>query len=359
MTAPLSIVYLLESTGLWGGVRVVLLQAEALARRGHRVAVVSPEPAPEWFSLRRARFERSSFRDSTELSAAAIRVATFWTTVEPALDGARGAVFHLCQGYEGDFSFYSDRREAIERAYGARTRKLAISETLAARLARHGFGPVTVVGQAFDGADFRPGPGRAAADPPVVLLVGPFEADVKGIGIALEGLARYRRRGGRFRLRRVSTFAPTAAERATGLVEEYHHHLPPERMPFAYRASDLFVGPSRPEEGFGLPVLEALSCGVPCLLSDTPGHREIAGAGALYFRDGDPESLAAAFPEALSEEAQRQARAEGPRIAARFTVEGVAEKLERAFEGAVGGLDRPHPGPLPGGEGEERPHPGP
>jgi glycosyltransferase involved in cell wall biosynthesis len=335
MTAPLSVAYLLESTGLWGGVRVVLLQAEALARRGHRVTVVSPEPEPDWFPLRRARFERSSFRDSVELPAATIRVATFWTTVAPALDGARGPVFHLCQGYEGDFSFYADHRGAIERAYGAPTRKLAISRAVAARLERHGFGPVTVVGQAFDGVDFRPGPGRPPADPPVLLLIGVFEADVKGIGVALGGLGLWRRRGGRFRLRRVSTFPATDEEKAFGLVDEYHHVLPPGRMPFAYRASDLLLGPSRPEEGFGLPVLEALSCGVPCLLSDTPGHREIAGEAVLYFQDGDPESLAATLPEALSPEARRRAREEGPAVAARFDVEGVAARLERAFEEAV------------------------
>ena len=331
----MQIAYLLESTALSGGVRVVMLQAEALARRGHRVAVVSPEPAPEWISLARASFERSSFRESRALADAAIRVATFWTTVAPARDGARGPVFHLCQGYEGDFSFYAERRSAIEAAYGAPTRKLAISETVARRLASHGIGPATVVGQAFDAAPFQPGPARAPGEPPSVLLVGPFEADVKGIGVALEGLRLFRRSGGRFSLRRVSTLPAGAVEQALGLVDEYHRVLAPERMPFAYRASDLFVGPSRPEEGFGLPALEALACGVPCLLSDTPGHREMAGDAALYFRDGDPESLAAALPEALSEDVRSRLRAAGPRAAARFGVEGVAEALEAAFAQAL------------------------
>lgn len=334
---PLRVAYLLESTGLWGGVRVALLQAERLARRGHRVAVVSPEPAPEWFPLVRARFERSSFRDSVELAAADVRIATFWTTVEPALAGARGPVFHLCQGYEGDFSFYTDRREAIERAYRAPTRKLSISRTLALRLEGHGLGPVTVVGQAFDRHEFFPGPERPAADPPWLLLVGPFEADVKGIGVALAGLSLFRRRGGRFRLRRVSTFPATESESAMDLAEEYHHLLPPARMPFAYRACDLLLGPSRPEEGFGLPVVEALSCGVPCLLSDTPGHREIAGDAARYFADGDPEALAAALPQALSPETRRLARERGPSAAALFSPEAVAETLERVFRKALEG----------------------
>ena len=250
----LEVAYLLESTALSGGVKVALLQAEALARRGHRVTVVSPEPRPEWFPLSRARFERSAFRDSAELPRAGVRVATFWTTVAPALEGARGPVFHLCQGYEGDFSFYAGQRGAIEEAYRQPARKLVISETLRGRLAEKGFGPATNVGQAFDRSGFSPAAERPPEDPPVVLVVGAWEADVKGIAIALAGLALWRRRGGRFRLRRISPFPAREDERASGLVDEYHHALAPERMPFAYRASDVFVGPSRREAGLCITV---------------------------------------------------------------------------------------------------------
>ena len=102
-------------------------------------------------------------------------------------------------------------------------------------------------------------------------------------------------------------------------------------MPFLYRASDLFIGPSRAEEGFGLPVLEALASGLPCLLSDTPGHREMAGEAASYFADGDPEALAAAIPALLTPEARARARTHGPPAAGRFDPATVAERLERAF----------------------------
>jgi glycosyltransferase involved in cell wall biosynthesis len=330
------VAYLLESTEPSGGVQVVLRQAEALARRGHRVAVVSPGAPPDWFSLTRTRFERSSFRESRELTEAQVRVATFWTTVAPALEGSSGPVFHLCQGYEGSFSFYADRRSEIEAAYRAPTRKLAISKTLVDVLKSRGFGPVENVGQAFDPRGFSPREGPANRDHPLrVLLVGPYEADVKGIRVGLEGLAFWRRRGAAFRLLRVSSEPAGEDEKATGLVDEYHHRLPPGRMPFAYRACHLFLGPARAEEGFGLPVVEALASGLPCLLSDTPGHREIAGEAAWYFRDGDPNALAERIPRAATPEALERARVEGPRRAARFDPDAVAEKLELALRVAL------------------------
>ena len=333
----MKIAYLLESTEIFGGVQIVLRQAEALARRGHRVTVVSPEPAPRWFPLSRARFERSSYRDSQALDEAEVRVATFWTSVPPALEGARGPVFHLCQGYEGEIAHYRDVRDAIERIYRAPTHKLAISATLAARLAMLGFGPAQDVGQAFDAAGFFPGPVRPAADPPVVLVVGPLEVEFKGIEIALRGLALARQRGARFHLRRISYSACLEAERTLGVTDEYHDCLAPERMPFAYRASDVFVGASRVEEGFGLPSLEALSCGLPTLLSDVPGQREIGGEAASYFRDGDARSLADALPALLAPEASERARSAGPAAAARFDAALVAERLERAFLAAGAG----------------------
>ena len=336
----MKVAYLLESTALFGGVKVVLQQAEALARRGHRVTVVSPEPAPDWFRLVRARFERSSYRDSSALAEAEVRVATFYRTVPLALEGARGPVFHLSQGYEGGFRYY---REAglvgeIERIYRLPARKLAISATLAQRLESLGFGAVANVGQTFDPDEFSPGPERPANDPPVVLVVGAIEVESKGIDVALAGLAEFRRRGGRFRLRRISYAPPGPLERELGLdvADEYHTRLPPERMPFAYRASDLFVGSSRVEEGFGLPSLEAMACGIPCLFSDVPTHRELGGGAASYFADGDPGRLADALPAMLTAEARSRARVAGPAEAARYDSAFVAERLEHAFREALG-----------------------
>jgi glycosyltransferase involved in cell wall biosynthesis len=102
-------------------------------------------------------------------------------------------------------------------------------------------------------------------------------------------------------------------------------------MPYAYRASDLFIGPSRPAEGFGLPALEALACGLPCLLSDTPGHREIAGDAAWYFADGDPDAVAETLPLLALDAGRERARRLGPGAAARFDTARVAERLESAF----------------------------
>jgi glycosyltransferase involved in cell wall biosynthesis len=54
------------------------------------------------------------------------------------------------------------------------------------------------------------------------------------------------------------------------------------------------VLPSR-DEGFGLPLLEALACGIPVVATDAPALLEVAGGYAQHVPVGDVEALAAAL----------------------------------------------------------------
>lgn len=60
-------------------------------------------------------------------------------------------------------------------------------------------------------------------------------------------------------------------------------------------------------EGMSISLLEALSCGQRCLLSDIPENRETAGTYARYFRHGDAESLRTELGRMLTEEKDAQA----------------------------------------------------
>lgn len=337
-----SVAYLVPESGISGGQRVIFQQAEGLARRGVAVTLVCPSPPPDWFPLAAAAWEQSEFAASAALARAEVRVATFWTTVAPAVLGARGPVFHLCQGYEGDLSFYAALREPIRGAYARPTRKLAVAPHVAERLEQEGYGPVGMIGQAFDAEEFPPLATRRFDPPaPSILLVGTFEADVKGIRESLAALAAARAQGVSFRLRRVSTTPPAPEEEALGLADEHRVGLLPREMSAAYRSSDLLIGPCHPEEGFGLPVLEALSSGLPVLLSDTPGHRHIAREAAAYFPCGDAVALSAAVASLLADPIRRERlSALGPAEAARFRTADVVDRLLEEFARAGAGSGR-------------------
>jgi glycosyltransferase involved in cell wall biosynthesis len=58
------------------------------------------------------------------------------------------------------------------------------------------------------------------------------------------------------------------------------------------------VLPSR-DEGFGIPVIEALAAGTPVVASDLPVLREVGGSVTAYAEPGDPGAFAAAIQQVL------------------------------------------------------------
>ncbi|MEJ2352917.1 MAG: glycosyltransferase family 1 protein [Anaerolineales bacterium] len=75
--------------------------------------------------------------------------------------------------------------------------------------------------------------------------------------------------------------------------------IPEADLPALYGAARLFVFPSL-YEGFGLPVLEALSCGTPVACSHTASLPEVAGEAAIYFDPAGPDKIAEALAKALN-----------------------------------------------------------
>jgi len=71
-------------------------------------------------------------------------------------------------------------------------------------------------------------------------------------------------------------------------------------LPRWYQMADIYISPSH-VDGSSVSLMEALACGVPCLVSDIPGNKEwiIEGENGWLFRDGDADDLAAKILHAI------------------------------------------------------------
>jgi glycosyltransferase involved in cell wall biosynthesis len=83
-----------------------------------------------------------------------------------------------------------------------------------------------------------------------------------------------------------------AVARSNGAAERIHFvgHAGAAQLGALYRRAELAVCPSL-YEGFGLPLVEAMSCGCPVVASDIPPHREVGGDAVRLVPPQDEDAL--------------------------------------------------------------------
>lgn len=175
----------------------------------------------------------------------------------PRLDGCRVVVtVHDARMHTRFVPWW--RRVYARRLYGTALRRahavVAVGPSLGAFLAaRHALDParLVVAPNAVDAA-FAPAAGAARAG----LLLADRDEPRKARGAA-------------------ATVAAAVGEELVVVDAERDDRV----LAGAYRAARWLLAPSL-EEGFHLPVVEALACGTPVLASDIPAHRDLLAAGA-------------------------------------------------------------------------------
>lgn len=101
-----------------------------------------------------------------------------------------------------------------------------------------------------------------------------------------------------------------------------------------YEKASLLVLPSL-HEGFGLPVVEAMTVGVPVVVSDRGALQEVSGSAGLIVNPLDPRDIANAIKRLLVDDHLSQTCVErGFRQAARFSWNRSAESLKMAYKHA-------------------------
>ena len=95
--------------------------------------------------------------------------------------------------------------------------------------------------------------------------------------------------------------------------------VPPEDLPALYRASTALVYPSL-FEGFGLPPLEAMACGIPVLTSSTSSLPEVVGDAAVLVNPYEVSEIASALYRIVcDQDLRRTLRCRGLERAKQFT----------------------------------------
>ena len=118
-----------------------------------------------------------------------------------------------------------------------------------------------------------------------------------------------------------------------------------DELPAMVQAAVLFLYPSF-IEGFGMPIVEALSAGVPVITTAGGCFVEAGGAGSRYLDPTDARGLAEAIAEVLDDPAlAERMRVAGRRHAEAFDGSALARRLLAVYDAVM--ADRPLPADLP------------
>lgn len=110
-----------------------------------------------------------------------------------------------------------------------------------------------------------------------------------------------------------------------------------QELPVLMSSARVFVFPSL-YEGFGLPPLEAMSCGTPVVCSNTSSLPEVVGDAALLFNPIQVDEIAAALTRVLEDEALRdKLRERGLERAKLFSWERTAQETWQVYRKVIGG----------------------
>ncbi|MFH1189376.1 MAG: glycosyltransferase, partial [Candidatus Omnitrophota bacterium] len=106
-------------------------------------------------------------------------------------------------------------------------------------------------------------------------------------------------------------------------------------LPCVYNGAEAFVLPTF-NEWFGIPVLEAMACGVPVAVSKNTGALEVVGAAALQFDPADIRDIADCLKRVIEDRALRERmRDDGSRLVKQYTMEKMARETLNIYKGCV------------------------
>lgn len=120
---------------------------------------------------------------------------------------------------------------------------------------------------------------------------------------------------------------------ANGIADRmlFFHKVPFADLPSFYRLADAFVYPSR-IEGFGIPMLEAISSGLPAIGCTGSCLEEAGGPHCIYVDPDDAQAMSAALCRVVSDKELRETMIrEGYKYARNFTDEVLAGKVHETY----------------------------
>jgi glycosyltransferase involved in cell wall biosynthesis len=346
----MDIVFPMMGFSVSGGVRVLIEHANGLARRGHRVLVLVARPSgdpsfplDERVELKQATLRRSVLGELLWLMREIPRtadavVANFYLTSYPVALATRAYGqngYYFVQDYEPWFfvSASNRRSPALQRAiatlsYHLPLYQIVVSAWLRSQLPGKSTQRLSIVNDGVDTSTFAPSPKLKRSNTAHRIMTIARSAPRKGLHDFEQAMRILAKAMPGSDLLLVSQERSLTID--TPMSTEIVHPVNDAELVSCYNRADVFVFSSL-REGFGMPPLEAMACGIPVVTTDCGGVLDYAedGVNCLIVPVGNPQAMARAVHLVLADESLARRLSEaGIETARRYTWEAMVDKME-------------------------------
>ncbi|MEW6571398.1 MAG: glycosyltransferase, partial [Nitrospirota bacterium] len=336
----------LNSSILGGGPSIIFRYANWLADLGVDVAIYSNDSPPQWISLNKVRFHNIP-DDPQRYSAINESVVIVYSILEMPFvlryvntKGKR--IFHICQGIE-DFNYHGPDYASLiapkpifELLHSLPVGRVAVSYHVKNYFAEKYSQQTFTIINGIDLTVFKPRWKRRITNRINIMIVGNPLRLLKGADDVKQALTILANKHPKWKLHLciVSNQRIGYGVDTSSFETSLHWELSPQEMHDMYRSADIFVNPAW-YEGFGLPTLEAMACGVPVVQADNQGLDRIVEnrRNCLIIPPENPRAIADAIEILVEDNALvEQLITNGIETASKFSLKNQYEAFVEAFE---------------------------
>ena len=281
-------------TKVCGGSKIILEYANRLAQKGHKINIVTYDEYPSWYELYdKINFVRVPDNEDIEkyIPYSDVVVPTSWKCIRKAIKANKGPVSFFEQG--GSHLFEIDKLNETKRKVVYDRIQLpafiyTVSRYSADKLREIYGRDSSVIYNALENSIFFPRKEQRNGEKISITIVGSEDFKFKNVGEILE-VIRELEQNYPIKLNWITQTEPKKyiEERKKAIIN-------PEQNVIGdiLRDTDIYICNSE-YESFGLPTLEAMTCGAAVITTDTGGMRDfvVDGENALVINHHDKKDM--------------------------------------------------------------------